>query len=220
MKMKMDDQRFRWVLVGVLLLTIGLFIFTLTTGLSKLAAKGSSTEDLKVQSKALDAQIIGLNAAKKEVSQYSYFNDVAKSVLPSDKDQTQAVSDLIQMANLSGFTLQNITFPSSTLGAAALAAPAATDGSTSTTPAAVPSSLSQVKPVLGINGLYSIAITVTPASGNLIPDSQQVTYPKLLDFLHRIENNRRTAQVSQVTIQPLSTGYINFNLTLNLFIKP
>jgi hypothetical protein len=167
-----------------------------------------------------------LSKAKKDVDKYKYFNQVAVTVIPNDKNQAQAVSDIFQIASQSGLLLENVTFPSSTLGLKLAIPPT----STSTTPQSTVSSdkqklLSQAKPVAGIAGLYSIELTITPQTGSAVPNNLQVTYPKLLDFLNRIERNRRTAQITQVSIQPLGnttspSQFINFTLSINIFIKP
>jgi hypothetical protein len=160
-----------------------------------------------------------LEQAKKEVNKYSYFKDVAKTVIPSEKNQAETVLEIYQMAQQSGIAIQSITFPASTLGQAAGAPPpgAKTDAAS----ASAQTALTQAKPVSGIPGLYSLELTITPAAGKDVPAAQQVTFPKMLDFLKRIENNRHTAQITQVGIQPATDNQtLSFTLTINIFIKP
>lgn len=185
-----------------------------------LSAKSQKLVDMKQESKIADAQLASLAQSKKEVEKYAYFNSVAKTVLPSDKNQAQAVLDIFQIANESGISLQSITFPASSLGSKP-ASSSTNDAATASSQSAV----SQAKPVEGINGLYSLELTITPQSGLGVADSLKPTYPKLIDFLGRIENNRRTAQISQVNIQPQTTAsgpspFINFTMTINIFMKP
>ncbi|MEX2006587.1 MAG: hypothetical protein WD877_00175 [Candidatus Saccharimonadales bacterium] len=163
---------------------------------------------LKAEALQLNSQLSNLAAAKSQIEQYGYFKEVAKTVIPADKNQAQIVLQIVQIADSSGISLSNITFPSSTLGGGT--------GSALNTDA-----ISQAKPVPGIAGLYSIELTITPQTGKDLPQARQVTYPKLIDFLRRIENNRHTAQITEVNIQP-ETGspYINFTLKTNVFIKP
>jgi hypothetical protein len=132
---------------------------------------------------------------------------VATSVIPNDKDQAEAVLEINQLAQAAGISISSITFPSSTLGSKTSAAASASKA------------ISQAVPVPGIPGLYSLELTITPQVGASTPTDKQVTYAKMLDFLNRIENNRRTAQISQVNIEP-NGGQINFTLVLNIFIKP
>jgi len=76
--------------------------------------------------------------------------------------------------------------------------------------------LTQAKPVVGIEGLYQLDI-------NIISDITKPTpYNQLIDFLHRLEQNRRTAQVTQIAIQPdgKNRANLNFSLTVSVYIKP
>lgn len=216
----MSNQRLRIMLLGLLgftsliLVVLSLFAGTLLSGKSK------KLVDLKLQSKVVDAQLSSLAQSKKEVQQYAYFNDIAKTVLPTDKDQAQAVLDIFQLAASSGISIASISFPASTLGVKSSGSSA---GNAATAPAQ--SVISQAKPVEGIQGLYGIELTINPDTGPSIPAGQRVTYGKLLDFLSRIEHNRRTAQITQVNIQPVGaenggSQFINFTLTINIFIKP
>lgn len=224
----MNSKKVRLILRILIALTVLIFLAILIVGSNMLSSKSKNMVKLKLQSHTLDTQLTSLAQAKKEVERYSYFNDIAKEVIPNDKDQAQAVLDIFQLANTSGITIQSITFPASTLGSGSGTPPAPPSGSSSSTNAATtPASkvISQAKPVPGISGLYSIELTIAPDTSTELPADKRITYPKLLDFLKRIENNRRTAQITQVTIQPLGSGgvpsqFINFNLTVNIFIKP
>jgi len=215
----MNNKQLRMVLLGLLGLLILLFAALSYLGVSQINKKGQKVVDLKLQNVVLESQIENLVQAKKEISQYVYFKSIANSVIPNDKDQAQAVLDLTQMAQESGILIQNITFPSSNLGVRS------TESNSSTSSKSSSSTISQAKPVSGIKGLYSLETVVTPQTGTNIPSKYQVSYAKLHDFLSRIENNRRTAQITQVVITPLTNGteqnpIINFTLTINIFVKP
>lgn len=217
----MNARRLRLILSIVLVLLSLAFLAILVTGLSLLGSKSQKMTELKLQSRTADEQLSSLERSKKEIDQYSYFKEVAKTVIPDDKDQAQALLEISQIANESGISLQSVSFPASSLGSRATVG--SSTGGTSGTNAA-PSLISQAKPVTGINGLYSIELTVTPETGTQVSPDKLVTYPKMLDFLDRIERNRRTAQITQVNIQPVGGAgpnqLISFNLTLNIFIKP
>lgn len=227
----MSSKRLRLVLLGSLFALALLFVATMVVGLSLLNKKSQRMVSLKVETKSLEAQLGSLGQAKKEIEQYSYFKGVAKSVIPDDKDQAQAVVDIIRLARESGISIQTITFPSSDLGEAPKNVPASGASGTAASGAApaatstAAQAISQAKPVPGIKGLYSLELTIAPEIGTQLPPAQQVTYPKMIDFLKRIERNRRTAQITQVNIQPLTPGtvvsdFINFTLVINIFIKP
>jgi hypothetical protein len=218
--MKLDSKKLRLILIGGLILATLAFFGIAFFGLSVLDSKSRSLVNLKTQSQTAYSQLSNLVQSKKEVEKYAYFKSVAQTVIPNDKNQAQAVLEINQMANDSGISIQSITFPASTLGVGA-ATTAATTPKDATSPSATSSALTQAKPVVGIPGLYSLALTITPESGKDVSTAQQVTFAKMLDFLKRIENNRHTAQISQVSIQPASDSQaLSFTLVINIFIKP
>jgi len=224
----MNSQRFRLVLLGTLGLCVIIFMALCVFGLSMLRSESDKMVQLKLENRTADAQLANLNVSKKEIEKYSYFKSVAASVIPNDKDQAKAVLDIFQLADQSGISIQSITFPSSNLGlrtstTTAPASSASSSSSSATDSASSSKIISQAIPVTGIPGLYSIQLTITPETGPQVPAAKQVSYAKVLDFLSRIENNRRTAQITQINIQPVGSagsGQINFSLTVNIFIKP
>lgn len=218
----MSQSRRRLVLLGALAGASLAFFIIVIGGLGVLSTKNQKLMDLKLQSKTADAENANLVAAKKQVEQYAYFNDIAKTVLPSDKDQAQAVLDIFSLADQSGIAIASITFPASSLGAK-VATP--TPGADNAATAAPAKAISQAKPVTGITGLYSLELTIAPQTGTSVANDKKVTYSKLLDFLVRIEHDRRTAQITQVNIQPLDSDsgpsqFVNFTMTVNIFMKP
>lgn len=216
----MSSRQIRLALIGALAGLIVLFFALALGGRSLLIGNSQKLVDLKQQSKTADAQLTNLAASKKQVEKYAYFNTVAKTVIPSDKDQAQAVLDINRLADQSGIVIANISFPASTLGSKP-ATPSKSDAATTSSQAAI----SQAKPVEGIKGLYSLELIVVPQTGAGVPDAKKVTYAKFLDFLDRIERNRRTAQISQVSINPEAgeggpSQFIDFSLSVNIFMKP
>jgi hypothetical protein len=224
--MNLDSKKLRLVLLGSLALSVIGFIAVLVLGLGVLGNKSKQMVDLKVQSQTADAQLANLFSAKKQVEQYSYFKDVAKTVIPNDKDQATSVVEINKMAEASGILLQSITFPASSLGLTT--STTSTTGKTNqdaTSSSAAKTALSQAKPVTGIPGLYSLELTITPRSGHDIPAGKQVTFDKMINFLGRIEDNRHTAQITDLVItSPIDSSTSNtgftFVLTINIFIKP
>lgn len=225
----MNSQRFRYVLLAALGLCVIVFMMLCVFGLSMLRSESDKMVQLKLENRTADAQLANLNVSKKEIEKYSYFKSVAATVIPNDKDQAKAVLDIFQLADQAGISIQSITFPSSNLGLRTVTPTTPSSSSTSTTSTSAVSSgsssklISQAIPVTGIPGLYSIQLTITPETGPQVPAAKQVNYSKVLDFLRRIENNRRTAQITQINIQPVGSAgskEINFSLTVNIFIKP
>ncbi len=217
-KAKAKPQYYRYALLAILGLMVVVFLAISFAGIGKLSKKSQELVDVKLKTKTLDSQLTALEAAKKQIAKYGYFNDVAKTVIPNDKDQAQAVLDITQQANKSGISIASINFPTSTLGGRTTSASATSSTSSL-------NAISQAIPVTGIKGLYSLQLTVVPLTGPNVTLDKRVTYPKFLNFLKRIEHDRRTAQITQISIQPMSdksgpTGEISFSLIINIFIRP
>ena len=217
----MNSKRMYFVMLGLVVLLSAGIIATVVMGDAYLKKQASKLNELKVQDKILEEQQTALTQANKDIAKYTELEKISKSVVPQDKDQAKAVLEIIEIARQSGISIQSISFPSSNLGTKAAPAPKAEGsegGSAPTTPAAPP--ISQAKPVDGIPGVYSLEMNITPSSSNQNP----ISYYQFLDFLGRLENNRRTAQVTQVRITPLTNArqspFIGFTLTINIFVKP
>jgi hypothetical protein len=222
---KLDSKNLHLVLLGSLGLSAILFIAILFLGLSALSKESRQMVDLKIKSQTAEAQLANLEQAKKQVEKYSFFKDVARSVIPNDKDQAVAVIEINTMAQESGINIQSITFPASTLGLTTSTTSATASQQDATSKSSSAKAISQAKIVSGIEGLYSLELTITPESDSKTPASKQITYAKMLDFLKRIESNRHTAQITDVNISPANaTGNtssgLTFSLTTNIFIKP
>jgi Tfp pilus assembly protein FimV len=174
---------------------------------------------LKAKSQALDEEQVQLKKAKQDIAQYAKLQQIAQTVVPEDKNQAQAIREIVNIAAANEVKLSSVSFTASTLGAtsgivksgdqAAAAAPVPKPDS----PA---SKLSQLLPVKNIPGVYQLPIVVTSDT------NQPVRYDKFVSFLQALEHNRRTAQVSAITLQPLvnNRSSLTFTLTVNGYIKP
>ncbi len=209
----MNSKRFFFIMTGLFSLSIiggAAMLYFANTLLQK---RSSNVVELKLQSAEVEAQLAAYQFAKKDVEKYEYLDEIINSALPQDKDQARTVREIFALAKASGITVKSVQFPTSTLGAIR-------GGSTVSTPSAASSAITQAKPVEGLKGVYSIETIVTPFADAL---SYKVTYTQLIDFLSRIESNRRAMQVSSIQLNPLGQGSndsISFTLTLNIFIKP
>lgn len=206
-------------MLGVLGLMSVLVIATVVLGDSFLRKQSQKLLDLKLNNQVIEAQQTSLVQAKKDLEKYNELEAIAKQIVPQDKDQARAVRELINLANQSGISIASIGFPASNLGqqAAVKAVTPSENAAASTTPAAPAAPpVTQVKPVEGIKGLYQLEIVVVSDA------TRPATYPRMIDFLSRLEQNRRTAQVAQISIQPdtVDRNALNFTLTITLFIKP
>jgi hypothetical protein len=198
----MKARHLYYTLVGVVvLLCAGLFGIAYATN-AILGPQATKLSKLKADAQALQDQESTLAKNKKDIKRYADLNTIAETVVPQDKDQAEAVREIVNIAAQSGIQkLSSITFPSSTLG---------------TTHNSAKANLTQLTPVKGLNGVYELQITVAQDSSNRVPYSQFIT------FLKKLEQNRRTAQVSGITIQPdtQNPNNVAFTLVINEYIKP
>jgi hypothetical protein len=198
----MDNKKMHACLIG-LIIVLGVGVVLSVQEANSLLVKQSKTlSAAKAKDLAADNQRVQLVQDKKDVEKYADLNQIAKSVVPQDKNQAEAVREIVNLATKSGISqLSSITFPPSTLGGA----------STSKQ-----NGLTQVTAVKGISGVYDLPITVTQSTNAKVP------YSNFVSFLSKLEQNRRTAQVSSISIEPdpSNSGQVSFTLTIDEFIKP
>lgn len=212
----MTTKRFYFVMLGLNLLTVGLLIFTVAWGNGMIQSQSEKLKLAKTESKIIDEQQISLLQAKKDVEKYKDLNEIVKSIVPQDKDQAKTVKEISKLASEAGVTLRDIRFQTSNLGQTATpAAPPATgDATTTPTTPALPT-ISQVKPITGINGVFALEIIISNR------ESDPSTYEELINFLQKLETNRRTAHVDKISITPVGDGdTLTFTITLNAYVKP
>ncbi len=215
----MNSKRVFFLMLGVCaLLAIGV-VGVLFAGDKMLKQQASKLVELKLEDKLLDEQQAALTQANQDIQQYEELEQVTKTVVPQDKDQARAVREIVNLAKEAGISISTISFPSSSLGTKpAQAKPAEEGGGEAKATTPVISTVTQAKPVDGVPGVYGLEMTITPDA------EKKVTYYQLLRFLEKLENNRRTAQVTSVKITPVtanaSSPYITFTLTINIFVKP
>jgi len=145
-------------------------------------------------------------------------NKIAEAVVPQDKNQAEAVREIVNIAAANGVTLASVTFPASTLGdlpsAGVSASSSQAAGPTPTNNSK--DKLSQLTAVKNIPGVYQLPITIKGDANN------PVRYDRFISFLGDLEHNRRTAQVESITLSPDTndSNLITFELTLSEYIKP
>lgn len=212
----MTSKKVFFITIGILAVSVLATAAGISIGTSMLKKKANELTELKLQDKLLDEQQIALVQANKDIEKYQELETISKSIVPQDKDQAKTVREIITLAEQSRITINSISFPDSSLGTQPPAPARNTEssGSSTSTPKAQVPTISQVKPVSGINGLYELPITITV-------DQISPTYNQLIDFLSRLEQNRRTAQVTAISINPgANRNLVNFDLTVSVFVKP
>lgn len=209
----------------VWLLMIGL-IFLLIVGLfgsaygvqGLLHGKSTQLVGLKAKFTALNQQKGSLVRAKADIKTYTNLYEIAKVVVPENKNQAETVRQIVKLASANNVRLGSISFPSSTLGNSGQVSSIGVAPPAAAVPAAGPSSatLSQLTAVPATPGVYVLSIIVSSDS------NYPSTYPELISFLSALEQNRLTAQVTSLNITPNTntSDKFSFILTLNSYIKP
>jgi len=168
-----------------------------------MSSRAAELSKLRADSATLDELQLSITKDKQDIVKYTELNEIAKAIVPQDKDQSATVREIVSLAAQSGITkLTSITFPTSTLGVT---------GAASANP-----DLTQLTPVKDISGVYELQIIVTQSATDSVP------YSQFVNFLSKLEQNRRTALVNGITITPDTSnpGRVSFTLNLTQFIKP
>ncbi len=205
----MNSKRFYFVMIGVTTLLGISIIGAVYFGNVLLQKQAHKLVALKLDSRVADQQQTLLVQAKKDIEKYTPLQNEAQAIVPQDKDQAEAIREIVNIANRSGVKLGTITFPTSTLGQTV---PKAATGSAG--PITPP--VTQVQPVIGIKGVFAMPITIQSDT------NVKISYGNFISFLSRLEANRRTAQVASVTITPdrQDSAAFSFILVVNVYIKP
>lgn len=213
----MNGKRIFFVMIGILVIVAAAIIGGAYEANQLLTKKAQTLSNSKLNSKVLAEEQSSLTKAKKDVAKYQQLETIARTIVPQDKNQAEAVREINNLAADSGVTLSSVTLPASTLGITAPATGSSSSGpaSSSATPS-TKTDLTQLTPVKEIPGLYVLPITVAAN-----PDTPAV-YSKFIDFLSRLEQNRRTSQVSSISLQPNPNNptLISFTLVIDEYIKP
>ena len=212
----MTSKRLHIILLGIITLLLVALVGGAYEVNSLVGSESVKLSTLKAKDKALSQQQTGLKVAKKGLAEYSELEQIAHAVVPEDKNQAETVRQLSNIAAANGITLSSISFPASTLGSTAAVAIGSGSIGTPTPAPAANTKTSQLTPVKNIPGVYELPIVVTSDSQNT------ASYSKFISFLSDLEKNRRTAQVTNISIAPDQNikGNVSFVLTVNEYIKP
>lgn len=196
----MNSKHLYQLLVGgIVLCALGLLVGAYVLN-SMLQKESATLAEQQNQLAVLDGRDTALKRAKQDIAKYQNLADIAKSIVPQDKNQAQTIGEIVKLATANNIKLGSFSFPSSSLGQVVGAQ----------------SALSQLTPVQGISGVYGLQIIVQS-------DSQStVSYGDFIDFLKALEQNRRTAQVLSVNVTPdtKDPARVSFSLILQEYIKP
>lgn len=201
----MNSRKIFYVLIAVLMLVNGGGIAALVYGRKALDSQNNRLTELKVEAKTLEDVQRSLINAKKDIEKYADIEQISKTVVPQEKDQARTVREIIKLAEESGISIASVSFPTSSLGVKA-------GGGTTQ---ATATGNSQTQKVEGISNVERLEITVSSDT------AKPILYTNFLGFLEKLEQNRRTAQVSNINIQPVTDNrnLLTFSLVLNVYIK-
>lgn len=202
----MTPKKFSYLMAGLVSLLFIAIVAVVYLGDSMLKTQSEKLSSAKAQDQVIKDQEVSLAQAKTDLIKYASLNEIAKAIVPQDKDQAKTVREINAIASESGINLEQISFDTSSLGLPGAAATGSPQGA---------QNITQVKPVEGIQGVYSLEITVSSGSS-------AVPYYRFLNFLERLESNRRTAHVTSITVTPSEDdrNLVTFSLVLNAYIKP
>ena len=195
----MNSRKFFYVLIAILVLVAGGGVAALVYGKKILDTQNTKLTELKIEASTLEDVQRSLVTAKKDIESYADIEQISKTVVPQEKDQARTVREIVKLAEESNIEIASISFPTSSLGTK-------TTGTTTNT---------QTQKVDGINNVERLEITVSSNT------SSPVLYSDFIGFLQKLEQNRRTSQVSNINIQPVADNrnQLTFSLVLNVYIK-
>lgn len=187
-------------LTTLIVLLCVVLIFGAKQVVGSLSGKSNNLVSLQIQQQKLNNEQNDLANAKKEITKYKPLADLTKSIVPQDKNQAEVVREVVNLASANGITLSQVSFPQSDL-------------STPTT-ANSNLNLSQLTQVKGLTGVYQLPI--------IIQATNPVNYGQFINFLSSLEHNRRTAQVTNITLTPntKNPSQLSFTISINDYIKP
>src|SRR5262249_10297725 len=144
----MKSKNAFYMMIGVVVLLAGINLAALFIGRSLLKTRSDKLLSLKVDDEVLNDQQQALAQARKDLTKYTDLANVAKSIVPQDKDQAQTVREIYSIAAKHRIGLQSITFPTSNLGQSAASSQSSTSATVPT--ASTKPTVSQVVPAPGL----------------------------------------------------------------------
>ncbi|HEX5797185.1 MAG TPA: hypothetical protein VFX86_02230 [Candidatus Saccharimonadales bacterium] len=200
----MSPKKVSYLMVAVVVVLSSALVAATVAGDLLFKEQSEKLSSSKAENQAIKEQEISLAQAKADIEKYNELDTIARAIVPQDKDQAKTIREIHAIASETGVSIQQINFDVSSLGL------------TSSTQSGSTPGVTQVKPVPGINGVYSLELTAS--SG----DSSPVSYYQFLQFLEKLEANRRTAHVTNIVVTPSEKNRdeVTFALTLNAYLKP
>jgi hypothetical protein len=203
----MTPKKLYFVLTGAGIVSLFAIVATIYFANTLLQKSSNQLVSVKLDNRVIEEREKYLLQAKKELDKYKDLSATLQKVLPKDKDEARAVAELYRIADESGLQITRISFPASTLGQKS------TSKSTSSSSAAV----TQAKPLDGVQGALYITTQIEIEGKR----NASITYPQIIQFLKKLEQNRRNMQVSEISVNSTEkSGELTASVGLNIFVKP
>jgi Tfp pilus assembly protein PilO len=187
----MKSKRMFFVIVAVLLLSIFGGGVIYYFADQYLSKKAQDISQLKAELDVIQLKIDGAIQAEKDLEELNFIKEIANQVLPPEKIQSNIVGDLVKFGEDTGVTVRGISFtPTSSTGEQL--------------------NLSQTKPLDGVPGVNALPMTL----------SVNGRYEEILNFLRKLETNRRKMQVDNLMLTPQPDGGdITATLIINVYVR-
>ena len=215
----MNAKRTYYLLIGLTVVILMATVGVLYLASSLLSKNSQKLVEYKAENAGIEQSKKIYNKAAIDLKKYQPLKAAVDEALPKEKDQAKAVKEIYQIASETGIQIEEIKFTDSTLGQKAK--PTTTtptdNSSASTAPKestpATPS-ITQAKPIKNISGVLGIEMTL-----KIKPNTTggTIDYNRFINFIDQLSLNRRSVQITNVTIAPKLKSA---ELTTLIFVKP
>lgn len=206
-------KKIYYLMISLIFITILLIFSSIYLGRQLLLKSQSSLVEAKLYNYTQEKTEEIFRKNQKLLNENADIAQILSNIVPSEKDQARAVRELNAIAEANNLNVVSVSFPRSDLLTPAKTTETKTDQSSNDKALDQSKSISQAKPIKGMNGVYSIELTTEISS----KDGQRIPTDQILSLLQNIENNRRNMRIGSINI---SSNGETINLKLMIFIKP
>lgn len=190
----MQAKKFFFILIALLVLSIGGIIGAYKWGSSQLQAKASVISDLHADKDISQEKIIKLQKASQDTEKVDELNKLLDRLLPKKKEQETLIADIIytatSQAGIPASKVTSFTFSGST----------------------DPDSLSGTTISESVKGVYDYPFSL---------QIREISYPTLIKLLGEIETNGRLVQIDNIQISPADDpSELTVAISAKAYVKP
>src|SRR5687767_367398 len=98
----MNSKKLFGILTGTMVLLCICLLVSVYAANNMLSGKSKELVDLRAAKMASEQKEKQLAKDKKDIQAYGELNEIAKTVVPQDKDQAKTVSEIVNLASQSG----------------------------------------------------------------------------------------------------------------------